>query len=733
MKKFAALLAVACVAGMLWWWGGVSPVDALHEPPPAALSPPIVAAMVPGSGAANDGAAEQRVEAPAAAASGDDAHEPGPTELWGLVVDGATQQPIAGAAIELLHSDADEFWNLDLEYGERTTALARATSDRDGRFRFDVQRARPHRLAVRASGYAPVTLLGSHGGSEVTVALARGATVSGSVRCQDKPVADASVRISVRGKPVELAVGRTDAAGAFCFADLPPAQVFVRVGSGDFAEQWTRLEIAPAQEHRLEIELQPGRTLRGRVVDAVTGAGIAAARIADSWTMKRAVRTEDDGRFALAGLREGSYVMCYVQAAGFSSMSRNVGLQLDEEVEFRLLRGGEVTGRIVGAGGAPLPGAYAAVCASYEEAQGMQGSDWIPARIAGDGRFTAPDLRPDQHYWLMVRAPGCGMRVHALPRRLGNGERFDVGDVVLQEAGGIEGRVVDDAGTPLTAVEVSIEGINTDSLAWLDPAAATDGTVPFAGYLRRRQGHHGPAEVIQFQSRSATTDAKGRFRFAGVAGGSYTVRVRLPGRGRAVEAAVALRDGELHEDVELVVAKGLTIAGVVVSASGSPFAEPLHLDATSEDEGRHERYQARTGTDGTFRFEGVAEGHYTIALWSPPPGELLPPQQHVRAGTTGLRLQLEEPSFVAGRVVDAAGKPVRAHVFAMMPDGGHSGARSQLSDADGRFRLEVPVGFRGLIRASMADQQMVQGEQRDVVAGQGDLQITVSFMPYFRR
>jgi hypothetical protein len=164
--------------------------------------------------------------------------------------------------------------------------------------------------------------------------------------------------------------------------------------------------------------------------------------------------------------------------------------------------------------------------------------------------------------------------------------------------------------------------------------------------------------------------------------------------------------------------------------------EALRLDATIEDEGRHERHSARAGTDGSFRFEGVVDGLYTIALVSPPPGEVMPPLRHVRAGSTGLRLQLEMPSFVAGRVFDAAGKPVRACVHAI-PDCVRRSVGGQLSDADGHFRREVPVGFRGRVEATVPSQQpeqpMVQGEQRDVAARRGDLQITVETRPFLRR
>jgi RNA polymerase sigma-70 factor (ECF subfamily) len=710
-KKLMAAFVLFGALGALWWFGGVPP---LATPPEAPPDEPLAATAAQGdvpSVPDADPAAASRFEVTVAAGVAA-AREPGPTELWGLVVDATTQQPIAGATIELRHRDADEFWNLDLDYGERVTTLARANSDADGRFRFDVVRARPHRLAVRAVGYAATTALQRTGGSVVTIALSRGAVLTGVVRCDGKPVADASVRLAVRGETVELAKGSSDDAGAFRFVDLPAAEVYVQVVAPSFAEDWTRLDVTAGGSHHVEVELDAGKVLRGRVVDAATGLAIADARIADSWTMTRAVRSDAEGRFRLGGVKPDSHAMCHVEAAGYASATRRIASRLDDELEVRLARGGEVVGRIVDAVGAPVAGVYAAVCASYWESPGMQGSDWIPARIAADGRFTANGLRADQHYWLMARAPGFGVRVYALARRLEDAERLDVGDVVMRPAGGIEGRVVDDTGTPLAGMSVSVRGANDDRGAWL-------------------AGAKEPEEVSQFTSRSARTDDRGRFRLPSLAGGKYTVSVRPKGRDRETSVAIELGDGELRENVELAIATGLSIRGQLIALDGRPFVETVYVNAMAEEPGTWERFSATAGPDGAFQFEGLPEGLYTITVMRTPKGQVLPPQFHVRAGDT-VRWQLEAPSFLAGRVVDAEGKPVRAQVYAFH-EGVSAGASIHSTEPDGSFRLEVPASFRGSVGAQDPENRVTQGSATDVVAGQTDLRITLGQSPFQRR
>ena len=701
MKKLAAVVVVTLVVGASWlWWNDLPPIGGPRAVAPAQVAQPVVADLpsaLPGAAVQAGERVAMRTEPADEAAP----RAPTPTDLWGRVVAAGTDTPIAGAAVELLHCDADEFWNLDLVYGKRTDTIGRATSDGDGRFRFEVERARQHRLHVTAAGYAPVTVTDQVGGTDVVVAVSPGASIDGVVRCGQELVADVDVRIAGGGKSVELARGRTDGGGAFRFTGLPPAQVSVEVGSDRFQEKWQDLDLVASMHHHVEIELSAGKTLRGRVVDAATGTPVFDAEVSESWTMKRVVRTDSDGRFALAGLREEGHVIviCHVQARGYASARLNVGGHFDEEVEFRLVRGGEIAGRIVDGNGAPVPAAYAAVAASFMEAPGSEGSDWIPAVVGVDGRFQALGLRPDQHYWLFVRAAGFGTRVYAFARKLASGERLDVGDVLLQPAGGIEGRIVDETGAGVPGLEVTVSGTNADGLAWLGTAKA-------------------PTRVTQFESRSVASDANGCFRIAGLAGGTFEVSARAPGHCDPVSTKVEVQDGKRVENVELVLTRGLAISGVVDLGGGPARAEPLFLEA-SKDQG-DKVYIVMVGADGAFRFDGLPDGVYVLTLLDSPKGWSMAACVGVRAGTTGLKLLLEPAAVITGRVVDEAGKPVVARVWTSA-DGVEAGSTMLTTDAEGRFRLEVLPAFRGKVGAAIEGQWHRRGELQGVVAGQTDV------------
>ncbi|MEQ1633923.1 MAG: carboxypeptidase regulatory-like domain-containing protein, partial [Planctomycetota bacterium] len=699
-KKLVALLVILGLASSLWWFGS-SPAAPIDGPDPSPPPAPIAAEAAGPRAHEREEARAPEPERVLATPDPAGEAEPSPTELWGLVLDASSRQPVRGAAIELLRRDADAFWNLDLDYGARTEALARTQSDEQGRFRFDVVRATPHRLRVQALGFATKTALYSTGGSIVTVALTRGSVLTGVVRCDGKPIADLAVRVVVRGESDELAAGTTDVAGSFRFVGLPPGEVYLQVRGARFEEEWTSLTIAEGGQQHVEVELEPGKVLRGRVVDAATGAPIPGARIADSWTMKRAVVSANDGSFELAGLKDNRYVMCHVHADGYASFDENVGTKLDQELVVRLARGGEVRGRIVDRDGVAIRGTYVAVCTSFMKVSGMQESDWIPARVDANGRFVVSGLRSAHGYWLMARAPAHGMRVYALPRAFADGEQHDLGAVVLQSAAGIEGRVVDDRGTPVAGYEVSVHGHNGDAHAFLAEGVKVD-------------------EVSQFESRDARTDSKGRFRLSSLAGGTWRVSVRPKGRDQAVEHHVALADGEVQEGIELVVPTGLAIAGTLVAVDGKPFSEMVYLAACGEGSVSNERFSARVAPDGAFRFEGMPQGKYTIALVVRPKGQVLAPRFQVEAGTEDLRLALEAPAYVGGKVVDEEGKPVRANVFAHH-DEVRSGSTYTLNEEDGTFRLEVPASFRGDVHASPADDSPGGTKAEGVVAGQTDL------------
>jgi hypothetical protein len=604
--------------------------------------------------------------------------------------------------VQLQHREADEFWNLDMELAAVTTVLAQAASDGDGRFRFPVARARPHRLRVEAGGFAAATVVACTGGSEVVVELTQGASIEGVVRCEGKPLADVPIRIAVQGANVELVAGRTDPAGMFRFAGLPPAAAFVQVRSPLHEEKWQSVDIRPDAVHHVDVDVAAGVSLRGRVIDAVTRDPLAGAEVTDSWTFTRIVRSGADGRFVLPGLTDEHGCVIHARARGYATFTANLTGTLGNEAEVALVRGAEVIGRCVTDDGAPVVSAYVALGASFRHGgAGGVHTDWIRAVLGVDGRFVASGLRPDQHYWLYAGCRDLGTRVYALPRRLAAGERLDVGDVNLRPAGGIEGCVVDERGEPWSDTEVSLRGSNADSQRLLASRAAE--------------------EVAQFMTTRSRTDQRGVFRFTDLAAGTYELSGKPRNHSSLGRLKVEVVDGVVQNDVRLVVARGFTIAGTLRYGDGRRLggeAADVMLIATPE---RGNHATTRPAIGGRFSLAGLAEGPHTVALLRGPKGWSLSPRAGIAADTQDLDLVLEPCSFVRGRVLGTDGKPVKARVTAAQ-----AGARMSMNDTtdgEGRFEIEVPSTFRGRVTARDLRIDFVQDQIDGVEAGRADLEL----------
>jgi len=619
--KLAALTsaAVLVLAWVLWPDAAAPPAEPLASPADAVAEPvtdrpdaPLVAATL-----------REPAPADAAAPRPTAATESfGPAVLWGEIVDAANGTPISRATVELRHCAADEFWNLDLELDRRIAIVARTESAADGTFRFDVVRAKSYRVAVRAPGYAPTVVVGQFGGAPRRIGLSAAATLDGVVRSANGPLEGLQIRVVAAEGRVEHATTRTAADGTFRCGDLPPGKVTVRVGSAEWAEHWEPAELGAGRTTRVAIQLASGRTVRGRVVMAARSMPIADAEVSDMWTFARAARTGLDGTFALHSVRTDAPAILHVRARSYATATTTVALDTSD-VEFRLVGGAEVTGKIVDAGGSPLANAYVAVAASRMNPDTMvQSTDWIGCTTGADGFFLLQGMRADHHYWLMARAAGRGTRLEPLSRVFGDGERLHMGDVVLQPGGGIEGRVVDDVGAPVGDVTVEIR---------------------FAARARFA-GRDLPERVPQFEQREVRSDPLGNFRIGDLAGGPWLVRASTAGR-ETVPVAIEIADGALREGVVIVVPRESRIAGVVVTGDGSP-AGAVHVLAVPDDP-QATAIAIRTAADGTFAMPCEAKGTYTVSVQGA--RFTATPIHGVAAGTLDVRLVVEPKAATGGR------------------------------------------------------------------------------------
>ncbi|MGH8596582.1 MAG: MSCRAMM family protein, partial [Gammaproteobacteria bacterium] len=127
----------------------------------------------------------------------------------------------------------------------------------------------------------------------------------------------------------------------------------------------------------------------------------------------------------------------------------------------------------------------------------------------------------------------------------------------------------------------------------------------------------------------AKSDENGRFRFTGVAAGSYSLQAIAPGyigagdqqfypRGKTVNIA----DGETLEDVEIELKRGGAIAGRITDSNGRPLIEERITLNQLDPSGKPQSYNFYMGnsemflTDdrGEYRIFGLPEGRYVVSV-----------------------------------------------------------------------------------------------------------------------
>ena len=206
-------------------------------------------------------------------------------------------------------------------------------------------------------------------------------------------------------------------------------------------------------------------------------------------------------------------------------------------------------------------------------------------------------------------------------------------------------------------------------------------------------------------SRLAVTDDAGRFSFAHLPAGSFSLSAvkasyvtvyygaKRPGRGPAVP--IALAEGQ-HFDVSLKMLRGAAITGVVTDENGHPASmvgvhvsggPALSVDAPS--------LSAPTDDRGVYRIFGLPPGTYMVSVNNP----------RVAQGTSEMRsLTTEEVDWALRQAAPAGTTPAGSTSAAPPP-------------AAGRAVGYAPVYFPGTTDASAAEKiTLGPGELRDAVS-----------------
>ena len=274
--------------------------------------------------------------------------------------------------------------------------------------------------------------------------------------------------------------------------------------------------------------------------------------------------------------------------------------------------------------------------------------------------------------------------------------------VELTAAWTLSGRVVDSRGEGLAGFEIVAQAVRSSS----DPL---DGILE--SYLALERGFLLLAKPI-------VSGEDGSFTVPSLDAGEYELSANSAALPPIVHSGIAAG----RDDVRLVVDRGWTVQGRVVSASDQePLADALislfWLGAVEEagvkETGEASRVLAAkssTGGDGAFALENVPSGPYLLTATAeshavlretlhvmPLPDataetDTEPADTERRRAVLDLEeLALERALPLAGRVLDVGGRPIAGVTVStrvLSPSDPIAWAASSRSDAEGRFRLE---------------------------------------------
>jgi protocatechuate 3,4-dioxygenase beta subunit len=220
--------------------------------------------------------------------------------------------------------------------------------------------------------------------------------------------------------------------------------------------------------------------------------------------------------------------------------------------------------------------------------------------------------------------------------------------LTLTAGGTLRGRVVDESGNPLQGAEVAVVG---------------------------REFFGSPTEKL----REVNSAADGRFELAGVTPGDVWLRGEQDGYQTQLGVKYQLNDGQVLEVADIVLGRGLAIAGRVAFPDGRPAAGArieLKPDLGENVAGSPVDPRAFIGAgndaeadqNGAFAITGLGAGPWAVTVEhkvaadgeNSQVGRWTAHQALVRAPREDLALTLEPPVNLMGTVTDSQGLPITA-------------------------------------------------------------------------
>jgi uncharacterized GH25 family protein len=477
------------------------------------------------------------------------------------------------------------------------------------------------------------------------------------------------------GTGVEAPAAASNSTGGAAKVTPPPSATADRIG----------LEMGEKPDPRGKLLLE------GQVLDD-EGKPLGGAKVTLSSSPSRdAVSGEHDGSFSFDNLIARRYSLTARSGELVGGVTYRLSDKNPEPAIIKMIRGLSVTVKVIAEPDAtPVAGAKVS----------LPGDDDVGGTTGSDGQVVVRGVAPG---WVSVNASAAGYAAGHAFKSLPRGTVNPAITVTLKRGAVVSGRVVDPARDPVRGAKVRLDGTSS---GWGMEAAQGLG------------------------QDSIVTDEHGAFSFPVVAAGTYKVVARHPERAPGSSAPFVTDGVTRYSDLEIVLAPGRTISGVVVTSSGAPVPHAtVHGAPKAVGD-----LMAGTPTEfsdeaGKCSITGLAAAPFRVRAESDDAASVITDVELTESDKHDLRLVLDVTGVIAGVVVDSVGEPVAEVQVTAVPDfwsgaelsslmlGGFSTATT---DGGGGFAITgLAEGNYQLSAGSAVDMQRMFSEKA-MVARTGD-------------
>ncbi|MCK6079029.1 carboxypeptidase regulatory-like domain-containing protein [Microbacterium sp. EYE_5] len=454
--------------------------------------------------------------------------------------------------------------------------------------------------------------------------LDRGATISGTVTHDGRPVEGVHVRVSEWDDEEWSGVGSetTGKDGEYSVSLLPPGRYKVSFSAGDYFDAWWG---GDSQQSAAIIDVAAGEVVTGVDAPLVRSASLSgivrdeAGQPVEDATVTtwfnvgpsqhgHGVTTDDAGRWRISGLEGGEYRVQVEAPSGANLIERwwdNASTEAEatpiqlkastdvDGIDVALAAGNIVSGRVTSTDGAPIAGVRISL-----QSTSNSGASWPRStRTDEDGRYTLRGIA-DGAYTVhaytdsvvnFIDAPWTGDQPGGEPKVIDLSDRAERSGIDLRLAPGarLSGRVTDRAGKGVADVSVDVWGERDFAYGW------------------------------------ASTDEDGVWQILGLPADGYTVAFRGQHQGfipewwkgalsRDTATTVDVPAGGHVDDIDATLRQGATISGTVSVPAGGGGADVDVEVWARDDEGWSVLASASADRDGSYAVKGLPNGSYLV-------------------------------------------------------------------------------------------------------------------------